>query len=81
MKVLGIIINGEEKVALNEKNKEISNETKPECLKDLRSFLDSAGWFRSFIKNSAGKTRCFKEGLKKKNKWICTGKMDQKFEC
>ncbi|KRH94493.1 krab-a domain-containing protein [Pseudoloma neurophilia] len=78
-KVLGMVVNGEEKVAMNEKKKEIQENEKPKCIKDLRSFLGSIGWFRGFIKDFANKTESLTEGLKINKKWKWTESMNNEF--
>ncbi|KRH93393.1 transposable element [Pseudoloma neurophilia] len=48
------------------KKKEIQLKENPKCIKDLRSFLSSVGWFRTFMENFATKTENLTEGFKKK---------------
>lgn len=69
VKVLGIIFNGEERIASSEKKKEDQMKEKPKFIRDLRGFQGSVGWFRTFIENFAVKTKNLTKGLKSKKKW------------
>ncbi|KRH93064.1 putative LTR retrotransposon protein [Pseudoloma neurophilia] len=68
VKILGMIINDDEKVGLSDKKKEIQLKEKPKCIRDLRSILGSVGWFRIFIENFATKTENLTEGIEDKKK-------------
>jgi Reverse transcriptase (RNA-dependent DNA polymerase) len=51
VKLLGVTVNGKEKIPIEIKRNEALEFPKPRCVSELRRFLGLAGWFREFIKD------------------------------
>lgn len=81
IKLLGMMIDGKERMPLEEKQKTIRDAEIPKNVSKLRSFLGKIGWLRNFIPNCADKIKNMTDGLKTKNKnLIWTPEMDKEFQ-
>lgn len=79
VRILGMIINGKKKIALNEKKYAIQNIATPTPLKECRSFLGSIGWFRGFIQNFSEKTENLTNRRKNQKKILWNDRMETEF--
>lgn len=73
-------INGKEQFPSEIKKNEASFYPQPTTMKEVRSFLGLAGWFRPFIKSFAELTSKMTESLKRScQNWKRTEKMSEEF--
>lgn len=76
---MGTIVNGTEKIPLAQKKDEIAKRKAPNNIIELRVFLGTVGWFRSFIPRFVQKTKHLTSGLKEKNRWCWTEEIQREF--
>ncbi|KAF9752783.1 Transposon Tf2-6 polyprotein, partial [Nosema granulosis] len=79
VELLGVTIDGDNRNP-SEITRNLALESKrPECVKELRTFLGLAGWFREFIGNFAMITVALTEALKGNKKWKWSDEMESEF--
>ena len=82
VEVLGVKINGDDIIPLEEHKDKIIKFGVPSKIKDVRKFLGSVNWLRAYIKNIAEKTYFLTSSLKVKDErhWQWTKNMQTEFE-
>lgn len=78
-KLLGLTINGKEKIPLEVKKNEAMEFPRPKNTAELRRFLGLSGWFRDFIKNYADVTTHLYALLKTNRNFVWSDKEENEF--
>lgn len=78
-KLLGVTINGKDKVPLEIKRNETLDFPRPKCDAELKRFLGLMGWFREFIKDFAVIAGPLYEALKRKKEFEWTEDMENSY--
>lgn len=82
VQLLGVRINGNDIIALDEQKENILKSNKPRNISEMRSLLGKINWFRNFIENLATKTYNLTNSLKIKNgnSWYWNEKMEKELD-
>lgn len=72
VKLLGLTVNGKEKIPIEQKKNEALIYPEPQCFSELRRFLGLMGWFRQFIPRFADVAKDLYDCVNRKTGFIWT---------